>query len=331
MIKYDKQHELDSVNGALAIRPTVEKVVDEICDRGYDLICFMGIGGTWASSLQVESHIKELSDLPVLVENAGQFNAMGNKRITDKSVVVFSSVSGNTAEMVVAMETLKARGVTTIGFVDVSDAPLAKDATYCITYPENEQLKFFMVADRFMKNAGQFPQYDEYYAQLDAHLAAALVSVAEASDEFACHFAQEHHDDQMHYFVGAGEQYGSTYSYAMCYWEEQHWLRTKSIHAAEFFHGMLEVVDRDTNVTVFLGEDAERPLAERVARFLPRVCARYTLIDSKDYGLKGISPEYRGYLSHLVTHQVTNRIDVHIERINCHPMEIRRYYRQLKY
>jgi fructoselysine-6-phosphate deglycase len=331
MIKYDKQHELDSVNGALAIRPTVEKVVDEICDRGYDLICFMGIGGTWASSLQVESHIKELSDLPVLVENAGQFNAMGNKRITDKSVVVFSSVSGNTAEMVVAMETLKARGVTTIGFVDVADAPLAKDATYCITYPENEQLKFFMVADRFMKNAGQFPQYDEYYAQLDAHLAEALVSVAEASDEFACHFAQEHHDDQMHYFVGAGEQYGSTYSYAMCYWEEQHWLRTKSIHAAEFFHGMLEVVDRDTNVTVFLGEDAERPLAERVARFLPRVCARYTLIDSKDYELEGISPEYRGYLSHLVTHQVTNRIDVHIERINCHPMEIRRYYRQLKY
>jgi fructoselysine-6-phosphate deglycase len=188
-----------------------------------------------------------------------------------------------------------------------------------------------MVADRFMKNAGQFPQYDEYYAQLDAHLAEALVSVAEASDEFACHFAQEHHDDQMHYFVGAGEQYGSTYSYAMCYWEEQHWLRTKSIHAAEFFHGMLEVVDRDTNVTVFLGEDAERPLAERVARFLPRVCARYTLIDSKDYELEGISPEYRGYLSHLVTHQVTNRIDVHIERINCHPMEIRRYYRQLKY
>ena len=61
------------------------------------------------------------------------------------------------------------------------------------------------------------------------------------------------------------------------------------------------------------------------------VCARYTLIDSKDYELDGISSVYRGYLSHLVTHQVTNRIDAHIERINCHPMEIRRYYRQLKY
>jgi len=331
MIKYDEQHELDSVNGALAIRGEVERVVDAICEKGYDLLCYMGIGGTYASALQVESHLKEISDLPVVVENAALFNTTGNKRITEKSVVVISSVSGCTSEMVTAMRALNGIGATTIGFIDVADSILSKQATYCVTYPENEQLKFFMVADRFMYRAGEFPQYDEYYAQLDAHLAKDLVCVAKASDEFAKKFAEEHHDDSLHYFVGAGEQYGSTYSYAMCYWEEQHWIRTKSIHSAEFFHGMLEVVDRDTNVTVFLGEDAERPLSERVANFLPHVCARYTLIDSKDYELDGISSGYRGYLSHLVTHQVTNRIDAHIERINCHPMEIRRYYRQLKY
>ena len=33
----------------------------------------------------------------------------------------------------------------------------------------------------------------------------------------------------------------------------------------------------------------------------------------------------------LVTHAVTQRIDAHIEAINCHPMEIRRYYRRLDY
>ena len=30
------------------------------------------------------------------------------------------------------------------------------------------------------------------------------------------------------------------------------------------FHGMLEIVDRDTPVTVFVGEDAQRSLSERV-------------------------------------------------------------------
>ena len=153
----------------------------------------------------------------------------------------------------------------------------------------------------------------------------------DAADEFGKRFAEKHCEDAMHYFVGAGNQYGSTYSYAMCYWEEQHWLRSKSIHAAEFFHGTLEIVDKNTPVTLFMGEDSQRPLAERVKNFLPRVCGNYTIIDSAEYPLVGISPEFRGDISHLVTHAVTQRIDAHMEQINRHPMEIRRYYRQFPY
>ena len=331
MLKFDEQKQIDSVNGALALRPQIEEIVDDICAKGYDRIVYLGIGGTWASAMQAEYHANELSDLPVYSLNAAVYNTCGDKRITKDSVIVISSVSGNTVEVVAAMEKLNELGCTSIGFIDVADAPLAKAVTHCITYPENEQLKFFMVADRFMQNAGQFPQYDEYYAQMDANFAQDLVEVGRMSDDFAREFAEKHHDDAMHYFVGGGVQGGSTYSYAMCYWEEQHWIRTKSITPAEFFHGMLEVVDRDTNVTVFLAEDSSRPLSERVCAFLPRICANYTFIDSKDYPMPGISDEYRGYFSHLVTHAVTNRIDVHIEKINCHPVDIRRYYRQLDY
>ena len=331
MLKFDEQKQIDSVNGALTLRPQIEEIVDGICAKGYDRIVYLGIGGTWASAMQAEYHANELSDLPVYSLNAAVYNTCGDKRITKDSVIVISSVSGNTVEVVAAMEKLNELGCTSIGFIDVADAPLAKAVTHCITYPENEQLKFFMVADRFMQNAGQFPQYDEYYAQMDANFAQDLVEVGRMSDDFAREFAEKHHDDAMHYFVGGGVQGGSTYSYAMCYWEEQHWIRTKSITPAEFFHGMLEVVDRDTNVTVFLAEDSSRPLSERVCAFLPRICANYTFIDSKDYPMPGISDEYRGYFSHLVTHAVTNRIDVHIEKINCHPVDIRRYYRQLDY
>ena len=331
MLKFDEQKQIDSVNGALALRPQIEEIVDGICERGYDRIVYLGIGGTWASAMQAEYHANELSDLPVYSLNAAEYNTRGDKRITKDSVIVISSVSGNTVEVVAAMEKLNEVGCTSIGFIDIADAPLAKAVTHYITYPENEQLKFFMVVDRFMQNAGQFPQYDDYYAQMDANFAVDLVEVGKASDAFAREFAEKHHDDPIHYFVGGGVQGGSTYSYAMCYWEEQHWIRTKSITPAEFFHGMLEVVDRDTNVTVFLAEDSSRPLSERVKNFLPRICANYTFIDSKDYPMPGISDEYRGYFSHLVTHAVTNRIDVHIERINCHPLDIRRYYRQLDY
>jgi len=277
------------------------------------------------------THIREMSAIPVYVENAAEYITRGNRRINEKTVVVFSSETGSTQEMIEAVRRIKEVGATIIGFVDDETAELAKMVDYEIAYPKNEQIKFFIVADRFMKNAGDFPDYERFYAEMEKYLPQALVEVEKLADDFGKEFAEKHKDDLFHYFIGAGNQYGATYSYAMCYWEEQHWLRSKSIHAGEFFHGTLEIIDRDTPVTLFMGEDARRPLAERVARFLPRICGNYTIIDTKDYPLTGISPEFRGHISHLVMRAITRRIDVHLELINRHPMEIRRYYRQLDY
>ena len=92
---------------------------------------------------------------------------------------------------------------------------------------------------------------------------------------------------------------------------------------------MFEIITKETPVTVFIGEDAQRPLSERVAKFLPRICENYTIIDTKDYELMGISEGYR--ISHLVMHAVNNRIDAYMERETRHPMDIRRYYRRLDY
>jgi fructoselysine-6-phosphate deglycase len=199
-------------------------------------------------------------------------------------------------EMVEAVEKANKINARVIGFIDKADANLAKMCTYCISYNENEQLKFFMTANRFLYRNGEFPDYERYNSEMEAHLATALVEIEKAADVFGAIFAEKHCEDPIHYFVGAGVQWGATYSYAMCYWEEQHWIRTKSITAEEFFHGMFEIVDKNTAVTVFLGEDEQRPLAERVAAFLPQICGNYTLIDAKDYAeyLDGISPEFRG-------------------------------------
>lgn len=331
MLKFDEQKQLASYQEGLALRGQIEEYADKIWADGFDGIFFLGIGGTYASSMQVVTHMTGRSNIPVYVENAAEYLTTGNKRITDRSVVVYSSVTGSTEEMIKAVDAVKEKGVRIFAFIDFEGTELAKKADYLIVSPKNEQLKFFMLANRLMYNNGEFPEYEKYNAEMDAYLAQGLVDAEKQADAFAQRFAQEHMNDQLHYFVGAGNQWGATYSYAMCYWEEQHWIRTRAVQAGEFFHGMLEVVDRDTNVTVFLGEDAQRPLAERVAKFLPRICGRYTLIDSKDYALKGISPEFRGSVSHLVMHAVTNRIDAHMEKLNCHPTEIRRYYRQLDY
>ncbi len=331
MVNFNKQKKVDSVQGALALRPQIEKIIDGICEAGYRNICWMGIGGTWASAMQATVHMKQYSGIEVWAENAAEYLTTGNKRIGEGTVVITSSVTGSTVEVVAAIKKAQDAGAVIIGFIDRPETELAKMVDHEIAYDENEQLKFFMVADRFMKNAGDFDQYDDQYANYDEHLAQALVSVEERADEFAAAFAKKHCEDSIHYFVGAGNQWGATYSYAMCYWEEQLWMKTKSITAPEFFHGMFEIVTKETPVTIYVGEDAQRSLSERVVKFIPRICANYTIIDTADYELAGIKPEYRGDISHLVMHAVNNRIDVHMEIETRHPMDIRRYYRCLDY
>lgn len=336
---FNEKEAIDSVNGALALRPQIEKILDQIWDDGFDGIYFIGIGGTYASSMQVEVYMRGRSKLPVFVENAAEFLTTGNKRFTDKSVVIYSSVSGNTKEMVQLVDRVHEIGARVFAFIDTPGTTLTQDdkQEYLVMYPKNEQLKFYMVANYLMYKNGEFPEYERYNQEMEAHLAQALADVEKNSDEWAYTYAGQQvafrnaHPDLPHYFIGSGNQYGATYSYAMCYWEEQMWIRTKSISCQEFFHGMQEIIVADTPVTLFMGEDEQRPLAERVAKFLPRVNANYTIIDTKEHALEGISPEFRGSISHLVMHGVNNRVDAYMELFLRHPLSIRRYYRQFEY
>lgn len=336
---FDEQMKISSVNGALMLRSEIEKIVDKIYEDGFDGIYFMGIGGTYASSMQVEVYMRGKSTLPVYVENAAEFLTTGNKRFTEKSVLIYSSVSGNTKEMVELVKKVKGIGARVFAFIDTPGSTLTDEKLrdYLITYPANEQLKFYMVANYLMYKNGEFEDYDEYNRQMEKHLAKALVEVEKTADAWAYEYAKKkvdflnNHKDLPHYFIGSGNQYGATYSYAMCYWEEQMWIRTKSVSCQEFFHGMQEIIVADTPVTLFVGEDEQRPLALRVAAFLPKVNANYTIIDTKEFPLNGISEKYRGSLSHLVMRAVNARVDTYMELFLRHPLSIRRYYRQFDY
>ncbi|MBR3151797.1 MAG: SIS domain-containing protein [Erysipelotrichaceae bacterium] len=339
MRNFDEDATRSSINGALALRNEIETIVDDIWARGFDAIYFMGIGGTWASAMQVEVYMRGHSALPVYVENAAEFLTTGDKKFTKNSVLIYSSVSGTTKEMVELVKKAKNIGARVFAFVDTPGSTLTESdkQDYLVVYPVNEQLKFYMVANYLMYKNGEFPEYERYNSEMESSLAEALIAVEKEADAWAYDYARKkveflkQHPDLPHYFVGAGNQSAAAYSYAMCYWEEMMWIRTRYVSAPEFFHGIQEIILADTPVTLFIGEDEQRPLAERVARFLPKVCANYTIIDTKEFELKGISPEFRGSVSHHVMRAVNARVDAYMELFLRHPLSVRRYYRQFDY
>lgn len=330
MLKFCEERIKSDVNGVLALRTEVEKTADDICTEGYENLFLVGIGGTYAAAMEIESFIKGHSSMNVYLENAADLLVLGNSKLNAKSIVVVTSVTGNTPEVVKAVDYVHAKGAKVIGFIDEIESPLAKasDVEFCAK--GSAYLKMLLLVLRLMKNSGEYPDYDEFYEQMKK-LGDGVVNVQKSADAKAIAFAKEHCDDEMHYVIGAGNLWGAAYSYAMCYMEEMLWMRTKSISAADFFHGTLEVIERDTNVTIFMGEDEARPLTDRVDAFIHRICNKVTVFDTKDYPMEGIDNKFRGILSPVVMSAVYARINVHLEEERKHPMEIRRYYRKLDY
>ncbi|MBE7004651.1 MAG: SIS domain-containing protein, partial [Ruminococcaceae bacterium] len=158
---FNEQEAVESVNGALALRPQIERIIDQIWDEGFDGIYFVGIGGTYASGLQAEVYMRGKSKLPVYVENAAEFLTIGNRHFTDKSVVIHSSVSGNTKEMVELVDRVHELGARVFAFIDTPGSLLTQPdkQDYLIVYPKNEQLKFYMAANYLMYKNGEFPAY----------------------------------------------------------------------------------------------------------------------------------------------------------------------------
>ena len=145
MLKFDEKKLVDRINGALKLRPQVEKVVDRLWDSGLRNICFMGIGGTYASALDAVTAMLESTEQEVYSVNAAEYNTTGHHRLGKGTLVVISSVTGSTVEMIDAVNRLHEAGAYVLGFIDNAEAPLAKLADTCITFAGEEQMKFSMV------------------------------------------------------------------------------------------------------------------------------------------------------------------------------------------
>ena len=114
MFNFDVPRYEKVVGDAIALRPQIEKAVDEICKEGYSNIFFIGCGGTYAHSLPMKYWFDTTSEIETHSVIAAEFMVSGHKRFTKDSVCVFSTRSGNTKEIVAAIKYCKEAGARTL-------------------------------------------------------------------------------------------------------------------------------------------------------------------------------------------------------------------------
>ena len=326
------------VNSAIALRPKIEAAVDEICKEGYTNIFLIGCGGTYAHSLPMMYWV-ETSTSKVKLHSviAAEFMAMGHKAFSKDSVCVFSTRSGNTKEIVAAAKYCKESGARTMIYVSNDNTPVCEFADYKFYSPATdpnlcEAIYSYLICllGRFMKNAGDFEQYDQFMAEY-ANLAPYLVRAKEKEDPICEKLAEKLAKAEYHMITGSGMLWGEAYDYAMCILEEMQWIKTKSIHACEFFHGTLELLEKDTSLIMFYGEDETRPLMDRVYQFASNITDVLTVFDTKEIELPFTDPLFRKIVSPIVIYAMTERLSSYLARERNHPLSTRRYYRQMEY
>lgn len=332
MLKFNEAAILEEQENGAAIVPEVEKIVDDICEKGYKNIFYIGIGGTVLYANQMACIVKEVgSTIPLFVENAADFCLIGNPHFSKDSVVVIESVSGDTKEVVEAVRKARSEGATVLGFVEKAGTPLYEMCDYVVSKKGAFMYFWYTVTFRFMKNAGQYTEYDQLFKEIKTVLPRAVVEVQKETDAKAMEYAEKYGEEPITYLIASGNLEDWATCYGMCIMEEMQWMRTRPISAANFFHGTLEVVEKNISVILIKGEDATRPEMERVEAFVRRISDKITVFDTCDYELEGISRKFRELLCPMIMRAAFQRVNIHLENKRKHPLEIRRYYRHLDY
>jgi len=262
---------------------------------------------------------------------------LGNVNLGPGSIVVMTSVSGTTPEAITTLEYAKNAGATVITFTGHPDTPLGNLADHNFmslvvddTSSEMYYLQTLLVALSVMKARGEIADYDDVVAELRT-LPPLLAQVKRDFDDGAHKLATAIAADGYHILTGAGSSWTQAHYYGMCILEEMQWIRTRPVHASDFFHGTLELVEPGVSVIILKGEDGTRPLVERVEAFAPRFTEKVQVLDTKDFALPGISDRTRALISGVVLATVLERVSAHLEVIRDHPLTTRRYYKQMAY
>jgi len=264
MWNFDEGRYIHIQAGAVGLAGKIRAAFKEESDKGAENIFFAGAGGVNFLMQPAARMLQTKSTFPTFVEMAAELINSGNANLGPKSLVVFPSVSGTTKEAVAALKYVRSKGARVITLTAKADTPLAQQAdinftNFCAddTSSENFYLQSLLIALAIMDLRDECEGYDEIVSELQK-LPKLLVDVKRAFEPRAEAFALEIKAEQNHIMTGAGGAWFEAWYYGMCILEEMQRIWTRPVHASDFFHKTLELLEEDTSVILVKGEDEQR-------------------------------------------------------------------------
>jgi fructoselysine-6-phosphate deglycase len=323
----------NAVEAGLALRELVTALVRD----GAHNLYFLGAGGAGVLMEPAAQLVQRLSTFPAQVVQAAEILATDAVPLGSHSIVVIPSLSGTTREALDVLRFAKSKGATVIALTGHEDTPVAQEADHNFTVfaeddtsSESFYLQSLLLVLALLEATGDYQHYDRVASELRT-LPQLLLEAKRAYEPTAVEFAAHIQAHDFHIISGAGSTWPEAWYYGTCILEEMQWIKTRPIHAADFFHGTLELLEENTSLLLFKGEDASRAIVERVEAWAPDISRSVRTIDTAEVHLPGISADVRALISPVVISTLLERVSAHLEELTQHPLTTRRYYRQVAY
>ncbi len=318
---------VEKLTATIAEREAIRTAVRASVEAGLRNVFFVGAGGSLICSYPAHYLLQQQASFPAFQLQSDELNCATPALMGPGSLVVLASYTGTTKETVAAAKTAKASGATVLAAAK-EGSPLAEAAD--TAFSGKSDLFELLVAFELLAATGDGIDPEG----LDATLAAlpkAVHHAIEQAESRLADIAQAFKDEPITYVLGSGPSYGWAYGLAMCFLQEMQWKHAAAFNSGEFFQGAFEMVDDDTAVILWLGEDASRPMGERAQAFLDRYCKKAQAVDVRDLELPGVPAELRPHVSPIVVGALANRLAQHYEAVRGHDLEQRRYMYKVEY
>ncbi len=337
MFNFDEPRFIRIQSGAVGLAADLERIASGWLAAGGDSLFFAGTGGAGILMQPAQLLFSSRCSFPCYGVQPAELVLTGHPALGPRSLVVMPSLSGTTRESLVALEYCKRRGARVLALVGHAGTPLATGADDALvnfaeddTSCESFYLQSLLLVLSLLRHRGECPEHAAVLAELQ-RLPPLLLEVKRGFEARAERLAEQFRNEPYHVISGAGSTWPEAYYYGMCILEEMQWIRTRPVHAADFFHGTLELLDKDVSVLLFKGEDALRPLVERVEAFAGKVSQKVHVLDTAAFPLPGVGDATRALISPVLLASVLERLSAHLEAKRNHPLTTRRYYKRVAY
>lgn len=324
------QDVIEAASGA-----TLHKVRSFVADvsREMNAIYLLGCGGSHFM-FGVMKYLLEAMPVPVIVMNSAEFVSRYPEGTGERSIVIASSTHGTTLETAEAISVSRNSGSSVLLVCQNNDSPCADAAEHIVNHNgvEAKQILLSVIAYELLSAFGSVPvsvpspealaAYGPVFPETNRVWESALATIAKEVAKAT----------GATLIVGSGPNEGAADTLAACYFMEMQNIPAVASGANDFLHGIHEMVEEDTNLIVFLGEDTSRAIAQRTANFGRRFSKNTHILDSRELPMTDIDLAHRGVLSAIlyassVIALLANKIEVATEQ----PLITRKYMWKVDY